>query len=61
VVRTLILARQRLSARALDGVARAASGALHHLPEEIWLAALGFLRSADFPRQGRRIIRATQV
>ena len=39
-VRTLLLVRQRLDANAL--------AALPHLPEEIWLAALGFLRSADF-------------
>jgi len=29
-------------------VLTAAGGALPHLPEEIWLAALGFLRSANF-------------
>ena len=41
--RTLMLVRQRL-----DATAALAGGALPHLPEEIWLAALGFLRSADF-------------
>ena len=48
-VRTLLLVRQRLDTHALavPGPA-AAAGALPHLPEEIWLAALGFLRSADF-------------
>ena len=51
VVRTLLLVRQRLDAHALAEPAPAAAGALlplPHLPEEIWLAALGFLRSADF-------------
>ena len=47
--RTLLLVRQRLDMHALAAPApAAAAGALPHLPEEIWLAALGFLRSADF-------------
>ena len=49
-VHTLLLVRQRLNAHALaaPGPAQWAAGTLPHLPEEIWLAALGFLRSADF-------------
>ena len=49
-VLTLLLVRQRLGAQTLvaPGPAHAAGGALPHLPEEIWLAALEFLRSADF-------------
>ena len=48
-VRTLLLVRQRLDAQTLVAPgSAAAAGALPHLPEEIWLAALGFLRSADF-------------
>ena len=47
IVRTLLLVRQRLGTHALANPAHAAGG-LPHLPEEIWLAALGFLRSADF-------------
>ena len=47
-VQTLLLVRQRLDARALLDPAPAAAGSLPHLPEEIWLAALAFLRSADF-------------
>ena len=47
-VQTLLLVRQRLDARALLDAAPAAAGSLPHLPVEIWLAALGFLRSADF-------------
>ena len=51
VARTLLLVRQRLGAHAPAAPAPApAAGALPHLPEEIWLAALGFLRSADFMR-----------
>ena len=47
--RTLLLVRQRLGAHALAALGPAAApGAVPHLPEEIWLAALGFLRSADF-------------
>ena len=47
--RTLLLVRQRLDAHALAAPGPvAAPCALPHLPEEIWLAALGFLRSADF-------------
>ena len=46
---TLLLVRQRLCAQALAAPGPAAApGALSHLPEEIWLAACGFLRSADF-------------
>ena len=46
---TLLLVRQHLDALALAAAAPpAADGILPHLPEEIWLAALGFLRSADF-------------
>ena len=49
VVRTLLLVRQRLGAHAPAAPSPAAAGgALPHLPEEIWLAALAFLRSADF-------------
>ena len=48
-VRTLLLVRQRLDTHALAAPAPAAAAiALPHLPEEIWLSALGFLRSADF-------------
>ena len=50
VALALLLVRQRLDAPyepPAPGPALAA-GALPHLPEEIWLAALGFLRSADF-------------
>ena len=51
VVKTLLLIRQRLDTHALVAAAApAAGGGLPHLPEEIWLAALGFLRSADFMR-----------
>ena len=48
--RTLLLVRQRVGAGALAvaGPAPGPPGVLPHLPEEIWLAALGFLRSADF-------------
>ena len=50
VVETLLLVRQRLDAHALanPGAAHAQVPLLPHLPEEIWLAALGFLRSADY-------------
>ena len=41
-VRTLLLVRQRLAAQSHQ------AHALPDLPEEIWLLALGFLRSADF-------------
>ena len=60
-VTTLLLVRQRLDAqgaaavpqghRALRSRSRSlaqAAAQLPHLPEEIWLAACGFLRSADF-------------
>ena len=47
-VQTLLLVRQRLGSHALLAQGPAAAGALPHLPEEIWLAALGFLRSANF-------------
>ena len=63
-VATLLLVRQRLDTRAavlqaapplgrraLRSRSRAladAAAQLPHLPEEIWLAACGFLRSADF-------------
>ena len=60
-VTALLLARQRLGARAAakalappGRVLRSRSGsaararALPHLPEEIWLAVCAFLRSADF-------------
>ena len=47
VVRTLLLVRQRLDARVRTALVPTA-GALPHLPEEIWLVPLGFLRSADF-------------
>ena len=43
-VAALLLVRQRLDAYA------PAAAPLPHLPEEIWLAACGFLRSADFVR-----------
>ena len=42
--RALLLIHQRLDAHAPAGPA----GNLPHLPEEIWVAALGFLRSADY-------------
>ena len=45
VVRAIMLARQRLDARAR---AAADDAAWLHLPEEIWLLVCGFLRSADF-------------
>ena len=48
VVRTLLLVRQRLDAEALTEPDPATPGALPLLPEEIWLAALWFLRGADF-------------
>ena len=47
-VRTLLLVRQRLDTYALAAPGPVAPRALPYLPEEIWLAALGFLRSADF-------------
>ena len=47
VVWAVLLVRQRLDADAL-AVAVGALPHLPHLPEEIWLAALAFLRSADF-------------
>ena len=43
----LLLVRQCLDARALLAAGAPVAGALPHLPEEIWLAALGFLRSGD--------------
>ena len=47
--RTLLLVRQRLDAHRIHhALAAPGPAALPHLPEEIWLAALGFLRSADF-------------
>ena len=46
---TLLLVRQRLDALDPEALGPTAEdGATPHLPEEIWLAALGFLRSADF-------------
>ena len=47
VVRTVLLVRQRLDAHVLLGTGPGAPPP-PHLPEEVWLAALGFLRSADF-------------
>ena len=46
VVLGLMLTRQRLDNAAPQAPA---AHALVHLPEEIWLLMLGFLRSADFP------------
>ena len=43
VARTLLLVCQHFDAHALA----VAAGALPHLPEEIWLTAFGFLRSAN--------------
>ena len=48
VVLALMLTRQRLDNAAPP---TPAAGALVHLPEEIWLLMLGFLRSADYPPQ----------
>ena len=53
VVRTVLLVRQRVDARALLHPAPGTAAGvlpitLPHLPEEIWLAPLAFLRSADF-------------
>ena len=47
VVRTLLLVDQRLDANAAL-LAPHMPAALPYLPKEIWLVALGFLRSADF-------------
>ena len=51
VVETLLLVRQRLDAHALANLGTPHAPlhpAFPHLPEEIWLVALEFLRSADF-------------
>ena len=46
-VTTLLLVRQRLDAYS-QVAALSAAPHLPHVPEEIWLVACGFLRSADF-------------
>ena len=47
VVRTLLLIEQHLDAGTAAAV-RMARDLLPHLPEELWLETLGYLRSADF-------------